>query len=211
MTPRFGWRCITAGRHEPRQRPTHQIRLFPPLAYTLLEQGPCEPGHLDASLTLGGLWHGEADRGSWFCLWLACVYPISQRSGALVWRHGVWRSWSLRTGFLRLWVWHGLFAVWLRERSLLRCVPAGPIRLSGSHSACLCREAGRLRRRCTSVCSEASRQGAVESGLPSRVAKRLVSGSVRETPAGRLKTQRTTVQRCRPPLIVDQRLLYTAR
>ena len=134
-------------------------------------------GPLEAALTRGGLWHGAAGLGSWSSLWLACLCPISQCSGALVQRHGFWRPRPLRSGFLRPWFWYGLFAVWLWERGVLWCVPTRPIRLSRSREAGLRRQAGCLRRRCSGLCSEASSSGSLESGLPSRVAKRLVRGA----------------------------------
>jgi hypothetical protein len=145
---------------------------FPTQACTLVGLGP-----LEAALTRGGLRHGAADLGSWPSLWLACLCPISQCSGALVRRHGFWWARPLRAGFLRPWFWYGLFTVWLWERGVLWSVPTRPIRLSRRREAGLRRQAGCLRRHCSGLCSEASGSGSLESGLPSRVATRLVRGA----------------------------------
>ena len=133
-------------------------------------------GQLEAALSRGVAQHGAADLVSWSSLWLACVCPISQCSGALVRRHGVWRPRPLRSGFLRPWVRVGIFAVWLWERGILWCVPTGPIRLSRGRKAGLRRKAGCLWPHGSGECPEASRSGSPESGLPPRLAKGLVSG-----------------------------------
>ena len=161
--------CVAAGRMSRGENLPAKNERFPTQACTLVGLGP-----LEAALTRGGLWHGAADLGSWSSLWLACLCPISQCSGALVRRDGFWRARPLRAGFLRPWFWYGLFAVWLWERGVLWSVPTRPIRLSRSREAGLRRQAGCLRRHCSGLCSEASSSGSLESGLPSRVATRLV-------------------------------------
>jgi hypothetical protein len=161
--------CAAAGRMSRGENLPAKNKRFPTQACTLVGLGP-----LEAALTRGGLRHGAADLGSWPSLWLACLCPISQCSGALVRRHGFWWARPLRAGFLRPWFWYGLFTVWLWERGVLWSVPTRPIRLSRSREAGLRRQAGCLRRHCSGLCSEASGSGSLESGLPSRVAKRLV-------------------------------------
>lgn len=131
----------------------------------------CElPGRREAARTHGGCDYGASDLGSWPRLRLACVCPISQCSGALARRYGFRRAWILRQ---RLWQW--LLTVWLWKRSLLWRLCTRSIRLSSGGEAGLRGKASRLRQRCPRVRSTAGCPGAFESGIPSRLAKGLVS------------------------------------
>jgi hypothetical protein len=126
-------------------------------------------GPFRMALTHGGLRNYAEALGPRSALWLAHICPASERPRAMGWRPRVCRLRRLRLGRLRL------VAIRVRERGLLRRIYTCRLCVSHGCETGLRRKAGHLRPHCPCLRSAASRSCSVESGVPSRLAKGLVS------------------------------------